>query len=132
MFYKQLIGNLIGIWLLDPEKDCEFLDLFCKDMQSWNVIEWECNLPITATEQPSPFHLLKCRPGDFFSCAKIEYFGTWSNYFSGGISKEWPLILDLDLHFLWKNVPKMRTSDKPRRQNQTTSHCLVTVFDPTR
>lgn len=71
MFYKQLIGNLIGIWLSDPEKDCEFLDLFCKDMNSsWNGIEWECNLPITAMEQPSPFHLLKCRPGDFFLVLK--------------------------------------------------------------
>eukprot|EP00956_Cyclotella_meneghiniana_P026393 scaffold56907_cov38-Cyclotella_meneghiniana.AAC.5 len=47
LFYKRFVGDVIGIWLTDPdpEKDRELWNAFCKDMDSWHGMKWDCNKP---------------------------------------------------------------------------------------
>ena len=52
LFYKRFIDDVIGVWLTDPdpEKDRELWESFCKDMDSWHGMEWECKTPSTSVD----------------------------------------------------------------------------------
>ena len=52
MFYKRFIDDVIGIWLTDPDpvKDQELWNAFCKDMDSWHDMKWDCNKPTTSVD----------------------------------------------------------------------------------